>query len=72
MASTPSSEQRHFPGIKMFSLRATDSFFTEVLFVCVRHNSALGVRVFSDGHGLKQGMGWGAGPQHCLQEGSLH
>lgn len=21
---------------------------------------------------IKQGMGWGAGPQHCLQEGSLH
>lgn len=42
----------------MFSLRATDSFFTEVLFVCVRHNSALGVRVFSDGHEIKS-KGWG-------------
>lgn len=26
--------ERHFPGVKVFSLRATDGLFTEVLFVC--------------------------------------
>lgn len=71
MASTPSSEKDISQALKCSPSEQLTAFLPKS-FLSVRHNSALGVRGFSDGHELNQEMGWGASPQQCLQEGPLH